>query len=72
MSGWTPERQARQAKAIRRWRRPWEHSTGPRTVEGKARSARNAYTGGHWRQERELLKTLRRALREQRQSLPKF
>ena len=42
MNGWTPERRARQAQAIRRWR-PWEHSTGPRTAEGRARSARNAY-----------------------------
>ena len=42
------ERRARQAQAIHRWR-PWEHSTGPRTAEGKARSARNAYAGGHWR-----------------------
>ena len=25
-NGWTPERRARQARAIRRWR-PWEHST---------------------------------------------
>ncbi len=32
-------------------------------------TARNAYTGGHWRQERELLKALRRALREQREAL---
>ncbi len=35
----------------------------------KARSARNAYTGSHWRQERELLKALRRTLREQREAL---
>ena len=40
--------------------------------EDKARSARNAYTGGHWRHEREWLRTLRLALREQRESLPKL
>ena len=68
MNGWTPERRARQAQAIRRWR-PWEHSTGPRTAVGKARSARNAYTASHWRLDRELLKTLRQALREQREAL---
>ena len=68
MNGWTPERRARQAQAIRRWR-SWEHSTGPRTAGGKARSARNAYMGGHWRLDRELLKTLRQALREQREAL---
>src|SRR5690349_19078003 len=34
-----------QAELIRAWK-PWEQSTGPRTVEGKARSARNPYRGG--------------------------
>ncbi len=68
MNGWTPERRARQAQAIRRWR-PWEHSTGPRTAEGKARAARNAYTGGRWRRDRELLTALRRVLREQREAM---
>jgi hypothetical protein len=45
-SAWTPERRARQAEAIRRWR-PWDQSTGPKTQAGKARVARNAYKGGH-------------------------
>jgi hypothetical protein len=39
-TGWTLERRAKQAAAIRRWR-PWEHSTGPKTPQGKAKSARN-------------------------------
>ena len=65
MNGWTPERRAHQATAIRRWR-PWEYSTGPRTAAGKARSARNAYTGGHWRRERDFFKACRQVLREQR------
>jgi hypothetical protein len=43
-SGWTPERRAKQAEAIRRWQ-PWAKSTGPRTEEGKARSSRNADKG---------------------------
>jgi hypothetical protein len=43
-SGWTPERRAKQAEAIRRWQ-PWDKSTGPRTEEGKARSSRNADKG---------------------------
>jgi hypothetical protein len=67
MSGWTRARRARQAQAIRRWR-PWEYALGPRTAEGKARAARNAYTGGHWRRERELLKALNLALRQQREA----
>lgn len=40
-SAWTPERRERQGQAVRCWR-PWESSTGPRTKEGKARSAQNA------------------------------
>ena len=63
-NGWTPERRARQAKLIQKWR-PWEKSTGPRTVEGKARVATNAYKGGH----RPMLRHLASVLREQRESL---
>lgn len=40
-SGWSPERRARHAAAIQRWK-PWEKSTGPRTAAGKARAAQNA------------------------------
>lgn len=43
-AGWTPERRAKQAENIRRWK-PWKKSTGPRTLEGKARSSRNADRG---------------------------
>ena len=43
-NGWTPERRARQAQLIRRWR-PWEQSTGPKTAESKAKSSRNADKG---------------------------
>lgn len=39
-NGWTPERRARQAELIRSWR-PWERSTGPRTVEGIAKASAN-------------------------------
>jgi len=37
---WTAARRAKQANAIQRWK-PWEQSTGPRTAEGKDRSAQN-------------------------------
>ena len=40
MTGWTAERRAACAARIR-LHRPWEHSTGPRTAEGKKRSSRN-------------------------------
>jgi hypothetical protein len=43
--GWSPERRARQAAAIRAWQ-PWRKSTGPRTQAGKARSSRNALKHG--------------------------
>lgn len=44
-TGWTDERRAKHAAAIRRWK-PWAKSTGPRTVAGKARAAQNAYKHG--------------------------
>jgi len=47
-NGWTPERRARQAEAIRRWK-PWEKSTGPVTAAGKRRAAKNAAKG--WRRQ---------------------
>ena len=58
-NSWTPERRARQAGAIQRWR-PWEKSTGPRTAEGKAIVARNAFKGG----KRPLLRAMLREIRE--------
>lgn len=42
--GMTPEGKDRVRAAIL-LRRPWEHSTGPRTAEGKARSSRNGSLG---------------------------
>jgi len=57
-SHWTPERRARQALAIHRWR-PWERSTGPRTAEGKATASLNAYRGGHRKALREEIRALR-------------
>lgn len=67
-NGWTLERRARQAEAIRRWQ-PWIKSTGPRSPDGKARSARNADKGGGWRETRELFKQLNQNLRRQKEVL---
>ena len=45
MNGWTPERRARQAQLIHKWR-PWQQSIGPRSASGKSMVARNAWQGG--------------------------
>jgi hypothetical protein len=37
---WTEEQKVAQARKISAWK-PWKYSTGPRTDEGKARSAEN-------------------------------
>jgi len=66
-NGWTPERRARQAELIRTWR-PWEKATGPKSAEGKAKVARNAYSGGHWRVMREITKKMN-AMRQEKNSL---
>jgi hypothetical protein len=39
-NGWTPERRARQAELIRKWK-PWEKSTGPKTDVGRAAVSQN-------------------------------
>ena len=64
MSAWTLERRQRQREAIQRWK-PWQQSTGPRSPEGKARAARNAWTGGHTVKLRQLVKELNLAMRDQ-------
>ena len=65
----TPEHRAMRAELIRRWK-PWEKSTGPRTVEGKANSAANSLKhGGRSQEWRDSLKRIHALLREQRESL---
>ena len=70
-NGWTPERRARQAALIRTWK-PWEKSTGPRTVDGKERAALNGDKWGKWRHERLLLRELREVLRQHRKELDRI
>ena len=66
--GWTPERRKRQGEAIRRWQ-PWQQSTGPKSPEGRAVVARNAWRGGEWLRLRKAIKQLNLAMREQRGQL---
>lgn len=61
--GWSPERRERQSAAIRRWK-PWERSTGPQTMDGKARASRNADKGGKRQALRAELANLREMMRE--------
>ncbi len=62
---WTPEQRRQQARAIQRWK-PWKQATGPKSVEGKAKVSGNAYAGGEWQELRQAIKTLNKALREQK------
>lgn len=63
----TPEHRAKRAELIRRWK-PWEKSTGPKSPEGKARSAMRGFKGGT----REMLRELARMLREQAEALERI
>ena len=60
----TPEHRALRAELIRRWK-PWENSTGPKSEDGKARSAMRGFKGGH----RAMLREVARVLREQAETL---
>lgn len=62
--GWTPERRAKQAQAIKQWQ-PWKQATGPRSAEGKVTASRNSFKGGT----RPVLRAMAAALRQQREWL---
>ena len=66
-NGWTPERRAKQAEAIKRWK-PWERATGPKSDEGKAASSQNGLTHGmrsrEWLAQQRELTALLRACRD--------
>ena len=64
--GWTPERRKRQSEAIRRWK-PWQQSSGPKSPEGRAVVALNAWTGGHGAQLRELSKMVKEQVQASRE-----
>ena len=70
-NGWTLERRAKQAEAIKRWK-PWNQSTGPKSATGKERVSRNAWTGGHRQQLRDLSKLVNAEVRESRDLLRSY
>ena len=61
---WTRIQRETQRRAIRRWS-PWDFSTGPITVKGKATSSRNSFKHGC---DSKWVKRLRRMEREMRRS----
>ena len=61
---WTLEQRKQQSLKIKQWQ-PWQHSTGANTMEGKAKSSRNAYKGSI----RQQLKALNQLLRAQRDAM---
>ncbi len=58
---WTVEQKLRQSEAIQRWK-PWESSTGAKTVEGKAVVSRNAIKYGESSELRRLSKVVNRTI----------
>ncbi|CAE6939109.1 hypothetical protein R69608_05136 [Paraburkholderia nemoris] len=66
-NGWTPERRAKQAEAIRRWK-PWKQSTGPKTDDGKLAASKNAIVHGlrssEWFEEQRRVNELLRECRD--------
>ena len=64
-TGWTPERRKKQSEAIRQWQ-PWNQSTGPKSLEGKAAVARNAWKGGHRSKLREITKMVNAEIQSSR------
>lgn len=66
VNGWSLERRAKQAELIRLWK-PWRQSTGPKSPDGKERISRNAWTGGHRAQLRELTKMVNEQVRQARE-----
>ena len=65
---WTPERKAKQATAIQNWK-PWQKSTGPKSLQGKTKVSRNAFRGGKRAKFRAVARMLKLALTHQQQYL---
>lgn len=68
---WTADRRQRQRELIQIWK-PWEKSTGAKTIAGKAKVSRNAIKTGDSLMIRQLMVELNRLLREQKKELDEF
>lgn len=64
---WTLEQRKQQAEMIMKWQ-PWKHSTGARTLQGKAVSSQNAFKHGMSK----LFKNMRAMLKQQKELLTKL
>ena len=62
-NGWTPQRKAKQAVAIQRWK-PWQRATGPKSPEGKAVVSKNAFKGSKRLLLRQSIAVLRKYFRD--------
>lgn len=67
MRHWTPEERLKQSQLIQSWK-PWDKSTGAKTIEGKAISSRNAYKGGS----RSFMKAIAVVLKDHKQMLKRL
>ena len=68
---WTTERRQRQSQLIQTWK-PWERSTGPKTIEGKEVAARNSWKGGHRTKLRAIIQMVNMEIRQARDMVESF
>jgi hypothetical protein len=69
-NGWTLERRKAQSEKIKQWK-PWEKSTGARTLKGKSISSRNADKGkaANWLAVRTEVRAIKKIMRMQAEML---
>jgi hypothetical protein len=68
---WTPEQRAVHAQKIHHWK-PWQKSTGPKTIEGKSIVSRNSFKGSQRIQLREETRQFKAVLKDHAQFVELF
>lgn len=64
MRQWTAEERRHQARLINTWK-PWMRSSGPKTLDGKHKSSKNAYIhGGYGQESKAIRRTISNIIRE--------